>query len=603
MTSITAVILSVLLTLLISVRFVKATGAIHDPGRSRTTAELIELTKSPRNKAGEFDPAFDCAWRVYALKYTTEIQPWLTPKQLSAINDALSIVSLNCSNNEHEKILNDYKPKIVTSTFLSSTLQSTALSIYVDYINGNDANNGNIASPLKTISSAVQLARVQRGSSGSTNPVSIVLRGGTHVLNVTIELTPQDSFTTFVAYPGEVPVVTGAQPLPKLVWSPFNVTNSTKPTWGPVLNNTNAVYGQCPNADVPDKGVMKSWQDCQASCQADKTCTAWTYHTLLCTGCSGFIGHCCWHLDDQFPTVTEVGVVSQQLVGASNKNIWVADLASLPSGSQPSMTALHINGHRATLARFPNANPEFDIFPKGYIMDANWLPPLPGPVWNETLTIDLRPLGLADMGAGVYINYTVGIGGNAARYANSRSFWASRDFGPQSYQPTATCDRWEEMHLRSPSGLDTSTSLVNSPYANISQLIVRTWRESHWYSWMFPVGEQIGSKFIFNGGGFQGGEGCDNAAEYFVQGVLEELDAVNEYFYDSSSGKLYFFPNITDQNSDGSPNVALAEVPTLAVLFNLYGSEEYPVANVTFNGLTFTGGRPTFLEPHDQPSG
>lgn len=574
-----------------------ATGAINYPGRSRSSAELIELISSPRNKAGTFDPLFDCAWREYALQYSTQIQPWLSSQQLAAINDALSIESLNCSNKEQQRILTHHKPALISAPL------PTDLSIYVDYINGNDANSGSLSDPLKTIFAAVQVARVQHGSSGSTVPVSIILRSGTHVLNSTIELTPQDSFTSFQAYPGESPIVTGAQPLPKLVWTPFNVTNSTKPSWGPVVNDTNAVFGECPSADVPDKGVMSSWEACQSSCQADKTCTAWTYHTPLCTGCSGFIGHCCWRLDGNFPTTSQVGVVSQQLIGSSNKNIWVADLPSLPLGSQPSMTALRINGHRATLARFPNANPEYDIFPKGYIMNADWLPPVPGPVWNETLTVDLRPLGLADMGSGVYINYTVGIGGNAARYANSRSFWASRDFGPQAYQPTATCDRWDEMHLRSPSGLDTSTSLANAPYANISQLVVRTWREYHWFSWMFTVGEQKGSQFIFNGGGHQGGEGCDVAAEYYVQGVFEELDAVNEFFYDSAAGKLYFFPNITDQNPDGSPNVGIAEVPTLAVLFNLYGSEEFPVTNVTFNGLTITGGRPTFLDPHDQPSG
>jgi len=105
---------------------------------------------------------------------------------------------------------------------------------------------------------------------------------------------------------------------------------------------------------------------------------------------------------------------------------------------------------------------------------------------------------------------------------------------------------------------------------------------------------------VFNGGGHQGGEGCDIAAEFFVEGVLEELDAVNEYFYDAEAGKLYFMPNATDANADGSPNVSLAEVPSLAVFFSLFGSEEAPVVNVTFSGITFTGGRPTMFDPHGQ---
>ena len=103
---------------------------------------------------------------------------------------------------------------------------------------------------------------------------------------------------------------------------------------------------------------------------------------------------------------------------------------------------------------------------------------------------------------------------------------------------------------------------------------------------MFGVGAQEGSQLVFNRGGHQGGEGCDDAAEYWVQGVLEELDAVNEFFYDPAAGKLYFMPNVTDQNADGSPRVALAEVPALANFFSLFGSEEAPVANVTFSGIS-----------------
>ena len=111
------------------------------------------------------------------------------------------------------------------------------------------------------------------------------------------------------------------------------------------------------------------------------------------------------------------------------------------------------------------------------------------------------------------------------------------------------------------------------------------------------------SQLVFNRGGHQGGEGCDDAAEFWVQGALEELDAVNEYFYDAAAGKLYFMPNTTDQNADGSPRVDLAEVPAIANFFSLFGAEEAPVTNVSFQGITFTGGRPTMFDPHGQPSG
>ena len=597
-----------------------ATGASRLPSgvtRSYSPAELVAVTRSSRSLQGASDPVFDCAWRVFALSYAPQIQPFLSTAQLQAVADSLEIVALQCNSSaEVAAVVAAHVPAprpAVGASASASAAAVAAVSIYVDYGAGSDANSGSQSSPVKTIAQAVALSRAQRGAAGG-GPVAVVLRGGAaHVLADTIHLSPADSLLSFAAFPGEAPVVTGAQPLPQLTWTPFNVSTGggASAHWGPVLSDTTAVSGECTGSSPrvsADKGVMPDWQACQASCQADDACTSWSYHAAACGDlCTGRTQRCCWRLDGAFPSVGQPGVISQEKVRSAPKNIWVADLASLPAGAL-NMTSLRINGHRATLARFPNANPELDIFPVGYVSKAAaWLPPTPGPIWNETYTVDLEALGLGDRGRGVYTNYTVGIGGNAARYDPPRAYWASADFGPRSpEQPTATCNRWGEMHLRSPSGVDVGDALPNMPasgYASLDQLVVRTWREYHWYSWMWSVGSQNGSQFLFDKGGHQGGEGCDNAAEYFVEGVFEELDAVNEYFYDAAAGKLYFMPNATDANADGSPKVSLAEVPSLAVFFNLYGSEEAPVSNVSFSGITFTGGRPTMFDPHGQPSG
>ena len=538
--------------------------------RSLSAAELVAATRSSRPRQGAADPAFDCAWRSFAVSYAAQIQPFLSPAQLQAVVDSLQVVALNCSAAAAEAA------DVVAAHAPSARPPppDAALSIFVDYARGSDATgDGSEAKPLKTLAAAVAAARAARGRAGG-GVIAVVLRGGTHVLAATIDLTPADSLLSFAAYPGEAPVVTGAQPLPALSWAPYNISNGTAPHWGPVRNDTNAVSGECPSGSVPDKGVMADWQACQASCQADASCTAWTFHTVNCTGCTGWINHCCWRTDGDFPAISQVGVVSQDFVGANAKNVWVADLSALPAGAPPTMPALHVNGHRATLARFPNANPEIDIFPKGYISAAKaWLPPVPGPVANETYTVDLAKLGLADPGRGVYINYTIGIGGNADRYTPPRAYWASADFGPRSpEQPTATCNRWDEMHLRSPSGIDTGDSLVNGPYANTEQMVVRTWRTAHWYSWMWSAQAlPAPNQFVFTAGGHQGGEGSDSGAEYWVQGLLEELDAPNEYFYDARAGKLFFMPNASagDANPDGSPKLQLAEVPSLSVFFKV----------------------------------
>ena len=49
----------------------------------------------------------------------------------------------------------------------------------------------------------------------------------------------------------------------------------------------------------------------------------------------------------------------------------------------------------------------------------------------------------------------------------------------------------------------------------------------------------------FGVGGFQGAEGHDSGAEWFVENQEEELDAPNEFFYDRESSQLYLFFNGT----------------------------------------------------------
>jgi hypothetical protein len=256
---------------------------------------------------------------------------------------------------------------------------------------GSDAAAGTQAAPMQHVAAAVARAR------GLPQPAAVVLRAGVHRLTETLALGAADNGLTIAAFDGEAPVVTGALPLPPLTsWQPYNVTNSTPPHWGPVLPDHNAVSGECPSGSVPDKGVMKDWQTCQASCQGNTSCTAWTFHTVNCTGCTGWINHCCWRTDGEFPAIPQLGVYSQQLTGGAAKNVWVAALPALPAGAPPTMTALRINGHRATLARFPNANPETDIVPKGYIGAAkSWLPPAPGPVaWRASESNRVAVFGL-----------------------------------------------------------------------------------------------------------------------------------------------------------------------------------------------------------------
>ena len=68
------------------------------------------------------------------------------------------------------------------------------------------------------------------------------------------------------------------------------------------------------------------------------------------------------------------GLKWQPSVEDQGDAVYVADVSSydLPRG----IPALLHRGQRATLARYPNANPELDLFPLGYISDqTDWFPP------------------------------------------------------------------------------------------------------------------------------------------------------------------------------------------------------------------------------------
>jgi len=107
----------------------------------------------------------------------------------------------------------------------------------------------------------------------------------------------------------------------------------------------------------------------------------------------------------------------------------------------------------------------------------------------------------------------------------------------------------------------------------------------------------------FGKGGFQGGEGADRSDNWYIEGMLEELDAPNEFFHDVANSILYLFPNATDVDPvTGAPPSELV-IPAASLFFYLYGAQEFSTDNVTLEGLTLTHMRPTFMDPHGVPSG
>eukprot|EP01052_Picozoa_sp_SAG31_P023507 SAG31_NODE_1943_length_6856_cov_8.165458_5_plen_255_part_00 len=80
----------------------------------------------------------------------------------------------------------------------------------------------------------------------------------------------------------------------------------------------------------------------------------------------------------------------------------------------------------------------------------------------------------------------------------------------------------------------------------------------------------------------------------------QELDAENEYWYDTASRELHFWYN---SSTPGAAPPTSVVVPALANMIVIKGSKEEPVHNISIRGLQFRDNRPTYMEPRTNPSG
>ena len=107
--------------------------------------------------------------------------------------------------------------------------------------------------------------------------------------------------------------------------------------------------------------------------------------------------------------------------------------------------------------------------------------------------------------------------------------------------------------------------------------------------------DAAGSALRFAYGGWQHGR-SGGSGNFYVENVLEELDAPDEWYYDADAQLLYVRPNGTDAGAIGS---LLA--PTMETVLLVSGSAARPVTGVAFRGLSFANTAPTFLRPYERP--
>jgi hypothetical protein len=193
------------------------------------------------------------------------------------------------------------------------------------------------------------------------------------------------------------------------------------------------------------------------------------------------------------PAVLSGGVelTGLQWAESEKQHVHVTTLSAAQAKLLPPQgaTSLRVGGQRATRARYPNANPERDLFPKGYITThTEWVPPVfppyntpeskpcgtTGTLCGESKTLDIPVKGTE--WHGMYQNFTVGYGGACSVYSPPVSPWCSQDF--------YLCRQFKgsgAMHTRMPSGMDATPHLPNAPYKHPEGAHVFAWRPGHWY--------------------------------------------------------------------------------------------------------------------------
>ncbi len=235
---------------------------------------------------------------------------------------------------------------------------------------------------------------------------------------------------------------------------------------------------------------------------------------------------------------------------AQKDNLWTCDLPAVRQGGLR-FTKLFVNGKRQTLARFPNDDPSVPGR-SGYIHPAGRIPeampdPRPGP--NDDMTFS----------------------GGAPRGIL---------FDPATF----TSKRWSRP----------------------DEAVIHIFQAWDWgnLQWRLKAVDYDRRAIWFGQGGFQMGAKYDDDparvgrdSRFFVEGVLEELDAPGEWYLDVRDGVLYYRPG-----PGVDPATARVEVPVLEEAIRFSGTPDAPVRRVVIDGFRIAHTASTFLAPYDIPS-
>ena len=250
-------------------------------------------------------------------------------------------------------------------------------------------------------------------------------------------------------------------------------------------------------------------------------------------------------------------------------------------------------------AKFPNGDPESSgdwltganaamgggEYERGWIPEGNttWVAPFRQPDAEEVVVsgadwpgVEWPPYDGAQDGQGDMGHFHIGAGGYCQHdlqdpIAGPTGYWCAMQ------PPRGQC--WDkeknagsgcvQTHM-SPDGVVFPRALA---YATVAGMEVHAWRGGgRWFTQRWNVSHLVrdNATLIFDPRtGGQGGEGMTSAGQWWVENVLEECDAPEEFFFDAAAQKLYYNFN---GSAGAKPPAQAWEVPQARQLFALRGS-------------------------------
>jgi len=108
--------------------------------------------------------------------------------------------------------------------------------------------------------------------------------------------------------------------------------------------------------------------------------------------------------------------------------------------------------------------------------------------------------------------------------------------------------------------------------------------------------------FNFAEGGYQDARGGDGG-DFYVENVMEELDAPGEWYFDKVTKKLYVFWNATAGTPPPTDGSVVAIADGAWGILNVTATQAAPITGLSINGVGFRDTAHVFFAPHSIPSG